>query len=174
MNINFIKINKKIIHSKKSCYFSISEFLIIGGDKNINNEEEIITEFINSKFFLWKEDFLDNVEVVINGQKTFVDWNFHGLYDVKKIKYGDYQNVDFNLFRKTFIDFIELNVGVISELLDIDNEIKNMQKENSSFYVIKPLSEDKIHRWTVYELFLSGIIIDLSKKNISLVEFGLD
>jgi len=169
--LNFIKKYEKTIRPETPSYFSVRQF----GYSNANNDiREVLQEFMKSKYFLWQEEFRNNVQVNINGKETHEDWNFHGLYDIKQLSPSDFEKVKFENFKARFIAFIETEIGKDNKLPEIQQVVASLYNQESSFYIIRNLPENKVHKWTVYEFFISGFEINMDNKTITLVEFGRD
>jgi hypothetical protein len=166
--MEFNKISEKIIRPKELSYFMIREF---NWSEYSTNP---IAEFLKSRFFLWEEEYRNQVEVDIENTRTIVDWNFHGLYDIKKINHKNFIKVGCKEFKTMFRDFVIKEIGFDPELGKIEVELNNMIDLKSDFYIIEDLSYDYRHKWTVFDFFLSGFKVNVKEFKLTAIEFGLD
>lgn len=139
------------------------------------SEKEVLAMFIKSKYFLRREEFLDKVHVTSEGHEMYVHWNFHGFYDVDKIDMSCFDKVEFGEFKHRFIEYIRKEVDMPEFRMEIENYMSaELDLSNVSYYVIKELPEEYMHKWSVYAFFISGIIYHHIDKKIQLVTFGMD
>lgn len=168
--MNIEKIFETIIRPQVPSYFSLRYYRY---DEDIQSSD-VLRAFMNSRYFLWKEDDRHKVLVNVNGKNTSVDWDFHGLYDVKQLSLLDFDKVSFQLFKDAILSFIDKKIGQDDKVVEIQHLLENEDNTACKYYIMCDISEDKIHPWTVYEFFISGIIVNPTEKSIRLVEFGRD
>lgn len=140
-------------------------------DKAANN---VLAEFIKTPFFCWKEEYRNEVHVNVDSEEKFVNWNFHGLYDIVKLKPEHFEKVSASDFMKRFKEFVKEEIGFDSTLTQINSVLTDLNDLTSDFYIIKNLSSDFYHEWTVFEFFISGFKIDKNSRKLTAIEFGLD
>lgn len=133
-----------------------------------------ISDFMQTPFFCWKEEYRNEVSANINLEEKIVDWNFHGLYDIKKLKPEHFENISANKFIEKFNNFIETEIGFDAKLIEIETRLLKLIDQSSDYYIIKNLSQEFYHDWTVFDFFLSGFKISKKNNNLTAIEFGLD
>jgi len=167
-----MKFNKTLEHIIRfenfSGYFLIREFQY---DKETLNP---VGEFMKTKYFSWQEDFRNEISVTVNNTEKIVDWNFHGLYDIKKLQPEHFIKVKASDFIDQFKEIFQSEIGIDKNLRNAHKNLNALTDLSSEFYLIKNLSEDLKHEWTVFNFFLSGFKISIDKKVLTAVEFGLD
>jgi len=166
--MNLKKISEKVIRPENPSYFMIREFSF---EKNASN---VLADFIKTPFFCWKEEYRNEVHANIDSEETIVDWNFHGLYDIKKIKTEHFEKVSGSDFIKRFKEYIKKEIGFDSKLPIIESELTDLNDLTSDYYIIKDLPSDFHHEWTVFAFFISGFKIDENNGKLTAIEFGLD
>jgi hypothetical protein len=85
--MKFNKISKIVVKPEEPSSFMVSEFHY---DHSLINP---IADFMKTPFFCWQEEYRNKVVVTVNFQKQIVDWNFHGLCDIKKISSKHFENI---------------------------------------------------------------------------------
>lgn len=77
--MKFYKVSEHTIRFENfSGYFLIREF------KNEQQTSNPIAEFMKSRFFSFQREFRNEVNVNAEHSDQLTDWNFYGLYDIKK------------------------------------------------------------------------------------------
>ena len=84
-----------------SGYFLIREFQY---EQQASNP---IAEFMKTRFFSWKEEFRNDINVTVDHSDQLTDWNFHGLYDIKKLHPEHFITVTATEFVKCFMDTLK-------------------------------------------------------------------
>jgi len=80
-----------------------------------------IAEFMRSRYFSWQEEFRNEVSATVNNSDKIVIWNFHGLYDIKKLQQEDFEKISPADFTRQFSRFIQSEIG-------FDKKIDEAQK----------------------------------------------
>ena len=151
-----------------SGYFLIREFQY---NQKTSNP---IAEFMKTRYFSWKEEFRDEVNVSVNHSNQLTDWNFHGLYDIKKLRPEHFIRVNANNFVKRFMDTLQTEIGIDRKISDAQERLNKLIDLDSEFYSIDNLPETFRHDWTVFDFFLSGFKISKDQKILTAIECGLD
>ena len=141
---------------------------------DVQTDKDIINAFIKTPFYIWKEMRQDNVDVNIDGRTTTSDWNFHGLYKVDMLSFSDYQKTNFDNFKKHFNESIRQEIGEDELVNEIKESLDLYCQPNLNYYLLNVKDKSKIHQWTAYEYFYSGIIVNADNKTLTVVEFGMD
>lgn len=167
-----MKFDKTLEHTIRfdnfSGYFLVREFQY---DKETLNP---VAEFMKTKYFSWKEEFRNEINVTVNNKEQIVDWNFHGLYDINKLQPEHFKKVKASNFKERFKEVFLSEIGIDKNLKKAHENLNALTDSDSDFYLIKNLSEDLKHEWTVFTFFLSGFKISMDKKVLTAVECGLD
>lgn len=166
--MKFKKKSEIIINPQEPSYFMVRKFLF---EQMVKNP---IAEFMQTRYFLWEEEFRNEIGLNIQNRRTTVDWNFHGLYDVKKLSPDNFKKMGFQEFFLRFKNFIFNEIGTDSELPQIEIELHKLSEPESNFYLIEDLSNDFRHNWTVFDYFISGFKVNKEKNTLTAIEFGLD
>ncbi len=166
--MNFTKTSEHIIRPESASYFLVREFHY---DKYSPNP---ITDFMRTPYFCWNEEYRNEVKVSIDNEPKIVDWNFHGLYDIKKLKPEHFKEIGFQEFTECIKNYIVSKIGLDPKLSEIETYIDGLFNLNSDYFIIQDLTDDFFHDWTVFEFFLSGFIVNTSSRTLIAIEFGLD
>jgi len=169
--MDFKKIYERVVSVDIDSYFSIQKYAFV---ESVDDGGSVLRNFMKSKYFLWQEEYRNKVHVCIDGNNVFVDWNFHGLYDIKKLSPSDFTKVNFDFFKHRFINFMEGKIDTDDKLPEIIQVMSEINEPESASYIINDLPNTKIHKWTVFEFFISGIVINIPNKTIVIIEFGED
>lgn len=171
--IDFIKVDSTVIH-----FDSIGWLLTAKYNPSTKAGqfacEDLLQRFIRSRYFLWQEKFRDSVSVDINGKDATTDWNFHGLYDAKKLSLSCFEKVDYARFEKRVTDFILWEIGATDQLNKVHNLISQMNNDGNVFYIIKELPDEYLHEWSVFDFFMSALVCNHADETITLLEIGDD
>lgn len=62
---------------------------------------------MKTPLFCWLEEYRNQVEINLESGNQLVDWNFHGLYDIKKLRPNNFIKIQGVTFIKGFEKFIE-------------------------------------------------------------------
>jgi hypothetical protein len=166
--MKFSKTSEIVVRPEEPSYFMIREFHYDHGSVNP------IADFMKTPFFCWQEEYRNEVRASVNYQEQIVDWNFHGLYDIKKIRPEHFERITAIDFVERFKSFIRTEIGFDPQLSEIETRLNKLVDLKSEFYIIKELTDDFYHDWTVFDFFLSGFKITPDDSILTLVEFGLD
>lgn len=167
--MKFEKTSEQIIRFDNcSGYFLIREFQ--NGLKTSNP----IAEFMKTRYFSWKEEFRNEVNVTFDQAQQLTDWNFHGLYDIKKLRPEHFIRVNANEFVKGFMDTLQTEVGIDRKMTEAQECLNKLTELESEFYLIENLPDTFRHDWTVFDFFLSGFKISEDQKVLTAIECGLD
>ncbi|WP_417603682.1 hypothetical protein [Owenweeksia hongkongensis] len=164
----FVNISESLVRPEALSYFMVREFAFD------QSKQRAVEDFMQTRYFCWQEEFRNEVEITNDNGRHYVDWNFHGFSDIKKMKQEHFVKVGALEFVQRFMTFIELQIGADPKLPEIEILLKDLVDIKSQFYIISELSEDIHHEWTVYEFFISGFKINPDKKLLTAIEFGLD
>ena len=168
--MNFRKRKEIIIWPRE-----ISTFILKTFDySDVQPDKDIINAFIKSPFYIWQEMRHDNVDVNIDGRATTTDWNFHGLYKVDMLSFSDYQKTNVDNFKKHFNESMLQEIGEDELVNEIKESLDLCCQPNLIYYLLNVEDKSKIHQWTAYEFFYSGIIVNADNKILTVVEFGMD
>lgn len=164
------KKNEVEIISLSEGYFSVKTFCF----KQIS-DDEILKEFIKSKFILWNET--ENQTILTtnsNANSEDVDFNFHGFYDIQKLKVSDFEDVSLETFISNFNQNLTEFLSDTSKISELKNKITELIKPYPTKYILKKPKEDQIHEWSVFTHHISGIGVNKFTNELILIEFGLD
>lgn len=167
--MKFNKTSEEVIRFENfNGYFLIREFQF---DEQTNTP---IVDFMSTRFFSWQEEFRNEVNVTVNRVDQLVDWNFHGLYDIKKLRPEHF-------IKLTAIDFVDRFVETLQAEIVADKNLSKAQERlnqlidlKSDFYVIQNLPREFKHDWTVFDFFLSGFKVSKDLNRLIAIECGLD
>lgn len=173
MEFNKISENTFAVNSRYYYQFRSYHFHPNGSAKPINCNE-VMGAFIKTKFFLWQEEFRNEVPVYGVGKDTLADWNFHGLYDAKKMSVSSFDIIDFNEFVQRIMTYALDETEPEDNISEIETKLTDIKTEGATYYILKNLPEDMRHKWSVYDFFISGFACDLKSNTLHLFEFGLD
>lgn len=170
---NFIKIDNAVIHFDHLGWLSTARY---SPTTKVGQFacKDLLHRFIRSRFFLWQEECRNSVSVNIDGKETTTDWNFHGLYDAKKLSLSCFEKVEFTKFEQRIIDFISREIGPLVQLNKVYNLIAQMNNEVNIFYIIQNLPDEYLHEWSVFDFFTSALICNKTDGTITLLEIGSD
>ena len=152
---------------KEMDIFSIREF-------KYTNNSNLINTFMQSVYFCWNEEFRHKVKVDINNKSKFVNWNFHGLYDIKKINANNFIETNFSNFKTEFLNILKKESNDKNKISEVERVLNHLDSSNSDFFIIQNLSNSFHHDWTVFDFFKSGFKIDKSNQVLTAIECGLD
>jgi hypothetical protein len=71
---------------------------------------------MKTPFFCWQEEYHNEVRVTVNHQEQIVDWNFHGLYDIKKIRAEHFEKISAIEFVERFKRFISAKAAGLDHI----------------------------------------------------------
>ena len=166
--MEFKKTSEKVIRPQEPSYFMIREFSF---DKIATN---VLAEFMKSSFFCWKEEYRNEITVNIDSEEKIVNWNFHGLYDITKLRTDHFHKVSAADFVERFKESVVMEIESDPSLPTIVKELVDQTDLKSDFYIIKNLPLDFHHEWTVFNFFISGFKINEKNGKLTAIEFGLD
>lgn len=152
-----------------SGYLLIREFQF--DDEQTSNA---LAEFMKTRYFSWQEEFRNKVNVTINNSVQQPDWNFHGLYDIKKLRPEHFIPVSSSDFVGRFKEVLHSEIGTGGNLREAQDLLNRLIDLNSEFYLLGNLSDELRHEWTVFDYFFSGFKISYLQKTLTAVECGLD
>lgn len=169
----FRKIDNTVIHFDNLGWLSITKYRY---PTNLDEFTctDLLQQFIQSKYFIWQEEFRNSVAININGLERTVDWNFHGLYDAKKLSLSCFDKIDYSEFEKRVTDFIFQEIGTTGQLDKVHNLISQLNNDGNIFYIIQDLPNDYLHEWSVFDFFMSALIFNEADNTITLLEIGYD
>lgn len=128
---------------------------------------------MDMRFFSWNEEFRNEVSVGdASGKEHTVDWNFHGLFDIKKLKPEHFKEVEFKKFFQCFRGTIELEMEFCSD--EMEAVLNSLFDAESDYYILSGLDMSYKHPWTVFDYFLSGFKLSQQNHTITLIEVGQD
>jgi hypothetical protein len=133
-----------------------------------------IAEFMKTRYFSWKEEFRNKVIVTVDHSDQITDRNFHGLYDIKKLRPEHFIHVTANGFVKHFMYTLQKEIGIDKKMMEAEQSLEKLIDLDSEFYLIKNLPDEFRHDWTVFNFFLSGFKISKDQKVLTAIECGLD
>jgi hypothetical protein len=151
-----------------SGYFLIREFQY---NERTSNP---IAEFMKTRYFSWNEEFRNEFDVTADHSDQLSDWNFHGLYDIKKLRPVHFIRVNANEFVKRFMNTLQTEIGIDRKISEAQECLNKLIELNSEFYLIDNLPDSFRHDWTVFDFFLSGFKISKDQKVLTAIECGLD
>jgi hypothetical protein len=167
--MKFEKTSEHIIRFENfSGYFLIREF------ENELRTSNPIAEFMKTRYFSWQEEFRNEVNVTVDHSDQLADWNFHGLYDIKKLLPEHFIKVNANEFVKRFMDTLQTEIGIDRKMTEAQECLNKLIDLDSEFYLIDNLPDTFRHDWTVFDFFLSGFKISEDQKVLTAIECGLD
>lgn len=133
-----------------------------------------IAEFMKTQYFSWQEEFRNEVNVTVGHTDRLTDWNFHGQYDIKKLRSENFIPVSANDFVKRFMDILQTEIGIDKKMTEAQGCLNKLIDLNSEFYLIDNLPHTFRHDWTVFDFFFSGFKIAKEQKVLTAIECGLD
>jgi len=169
LNMKLNKTSEEVIRFK-----DFSGYLLIRKFKYDREYSNPIAEFMKTPYFVWQEKFRNKINVSINHSAQIDNWNFHGLYDIKKLHSKDFKEILAIEFVNRFNHFIESEIGFDKELKESKKLLDNLIDEDSKYYLIRNLPDNIRHEWSVFEFFLSGFKICSKRKILTAIECGLD
>jgi hypothetical protein len=164
------KISERVTRFENySGYFMIREFQYESPSLNP------ISEFIKTPFICWKEEYRNEVQVSINNAIHTVDWNFHGLYDLKKLRAEHFVKIRGQELADRFKEFVRSEVGVDKMHLGFEQLLDELcASTNSDYFLITEMEASFQHEWTVFDFFLSGFKISRDTLTITAIECEMD
>ena len=167
--MKFAKLKEEVIRFENfRGYLLIREFQY---DAKTNKP---ISDFMCTRFFSWKEEFRNEVSVSVNNVDQLVDWNFHGLYDIKKLRPEHFIKLIATEFVDRFIKTIQTEIVMDENLSKAQERLNQLIDLKSDFYVLQNLSSEFKHDWTVFNFFLSGFKVSIDFNRLIAIECGLD
>ena len=178
--MKFIEKNIQTITDSSLGYFMITT-VSPNMKISIDSQENIIVEFLKTKYFIWNYTSEPNGQNVTlttkDGKlKKFYNEKFFGFYDTNKLEYSDFKKIDFSSFIANLEQQItkETNSNFLNRCrILIASEIN----ENSETFLLEP-PENKIPKivkeWPIFTFFHSYLNLDEKTNTINLIEFGLD
>ena len=166
--MKYSKTSEIVVRPEEPSYFMIREFHYDHSSVNP------IADFMKTPFFCWQEEYHHEVGVTVNHQKQIVDWNFHGLYDIKKLRPEHFEKISPIEFVERFKSLIMAEIGFDPQLSEIELRLNKLVDLKSEFYIIKELTDEFYHDWTVFHFFLSGFKVASEGNMLTTIEFGLD
>lgn len=153
---------------------NFSGYLLIREFKYDDNTSNPIAEFMKTRYFSWKEEFRNEVNVTVGNSNELTNWNFHGLYDIKKMRLEHFMKVTGAEFVDCFMKTLQTEIGDDKKMTEAQEFINSLSGLNSDFYVIRNLSDELKHDRSVFDFFLSGFNISKSQMKLIAIECGLD
>jgi hypothetical protein len=167
--MKFDKTSEHIIRFENfSGYFLIREF------QYDDQTSDPIAEFIKTRYISWKEEFRNEVNVTVNNFDQLVDWNFHGPYNIKKLRPEHFKKVTAIDFVNRFREKMQSEIGIDKKIIKAQYLLNKLIDLNSDFYIIGDISDDILHEWSVFDFFISGFKISKDLKMLTAIECGLD
>lgn len=167
--MKFSKTSEQIIR-----FENYSGHLLIREFKYDDQTLDPIVEFMKTRFFSWKEEFRNEVSVHVHQDRHIVDWNFHGLYDIKKLRPTDFTPLTAVDFVQRFMDVLQIEIGLDANMTEAKESLHQLIDLHSIFYVLRNLPDQYLHPWSVYDFFLSGFKVSKSYNTLIAIECGLD
>ena len=103
-----------------------------------------------------------------------VDWNFHGLYDIKKLRPEHFIKLTAMDFVDRFVETLRAEVATDKNLSKAQERLNQLIDLKSDFYVLQNLPREFKHDWTVFDFFRSGFKVTKGSNRITAIECGLD
>ena len=164
----FEKLSDKVINFQADGYFSIRCFRVN------SSHSDVISDFIKTRYFSWQEEFRDKVTVTVDRKKLEVDWNFHGLYDIKLLSRNCFCAVSFNEFINGFVNILKLEIGERASINEVQKALQSLKNTGNDYYSLNQLPEAYKHKWSVFDFFHSGFVVNEQSNILTVVECGQD
>lgn len=167
----FIKENEKSTVLYSAYYISISQFKCI---QYCESCKGIISNLLKTKYFVWMEEFRDEVRVSDNNGERYADLNFYGFYNIKKISVENFSETDQPGFIKVFNSYMRQEDDLNIDITPYINELVDLNDPGNTYFILNNLPKSYYHEWSIYTSFKSGIICNLATKEVDIIEFGVD
>ena len=169
------KSDQKIIQGN-SCYTLVQTLLT---DNQHATDEEFLKEVINSSYHFWQGDqFPDGITWTFSDERgqdiEYKNVKTFGFYDNNDIRPTDYSPIDIETLKNRLSSFI------LEETDDKDYELKILNLvqayEDRTVTVYQFVQDDRLQRsqFSVYDCFISFILLDKVSNKAIRIEFGQD